>query len=191
MVRGRGSASRGGVLAAVLLVAFLVMMTSAPPVAEAAATYMVGDFGGWKFNVAGWAKGRTFRAGDWLVFNYNRAVHDVAVVDAAAYRSCVVPRGARVLRSGRDRVKLGRGTHYFVCTVRGHCQAGMKVAVRAVYVCVLVGQFVLKYYDCCGCVALVFVVNCESVINRCRELIMYGQNSFVAGAKKILTCPKA
>ena len=60
------------------------------------------------------------------MFNYNRAVHDVAVVNAAAYRSCVVPRGARVLRSGRDKVRLGRGTHYFVCTVRGHCQAGMK-----------------------------------------------------------------
>ncbi|GJM86737.1 hypothetical protein PR202_ga02625 [Eleusine coracana subsp. coracana] len=103
---------------------------SAPSVAEAAATYMVGEYGGWRFNVAGWAKGRTFRAGDHLVFNYNRAVHDVAVVNAAAFRSCVVPRGAKVLRSGRDRVKLGRGTHYFVCTVRGHCQAGMKLAVR-------------------------------------------------------------
>ena len=66
------------------------------------------------------------------MFNYNRAVHDVAVVNAAAYRSCVVPRGARVLRSGRDKVRLGRGTHYFVCTVRGHCQAGIKIAVRAV-----------------------------------------------------------
>ncbi|KAL6635071.1 hypothetical protein ACP70R_027742 [Stipagrostis hirtigluma subsp. patula] len=131
MARGRGSASTGGAarLAAALVVGVLVM---GAPLAEAAATYMVGDYGGWKFNVARWAKGRTFRVGDVLVFNYNRAVHDVAVVNAAAYRSCVVPRGARVLRSGRDRVKLGRGTHYFVCAVRGHCQAGMKIAVRAV-----------------------------------------------------------
>lgn len=66
------------------------------------------------------------------MFRYNREVHDVAVVDAAAYRSCVVPRGAKVLKSGRDKVTLGRGTHYFVCTVRGHCQAGMKIAVKAV-----------------------------------------------------------
>ncbi|XP_062220989.1 basic blue protein-like [Phragmites australis] len=129
MARGRGSASSGGVLGAALLIGFLV--TSAP-LAEAAAAYMVGDYGGWKFNVAGWAKGRTFHAGDLLVFNYNRAVHDVAIVNAAAYRSCAVPRGAKVLRSGRDKVKLGKGTHYFVCTVRGHCQAGMKIAVRAV-----------------------------------------------------------
>ncbi|CAD6249614.1 unnamed protein product [Miscanthus lutarioriparius] len=129
MARGRGGAI-GGVLALALLVGLLVA-TSAP-VAEAAASYMVGDYGGWKFNVDKWAKGRTFRAGDVLVFNYNRAVHDVAVVNAAAYRSCAVPKGAKVLRSGRDKVRLGRGTHYFACTVRGHCQAGMKIAVRAV-----------------------------------------------------------
>ncbi|KAL6911432.1 hypothetical protein ACP4OV_000237 [Aristida adscensionis] len=126
-----GAPGRGSAIAAALVIGVLVM--SAPLAAEAAgATYMVGDYGGWKFNVAGWAKGRTFRAGDVLVFSYNRAVHDVAVVDAAAYRSCAVPRGARVLRSGRDKVKLRRGTHYFVCAVRGHCQAGMKIAVRAV-----------------------------------------------------------
>ncbi|XP_039790112.1 basic blue protein-like [Panicum virgatum] len=128
MARGRGGASGAGALAAaaLLVIGLLVMATSAP-LAEAAESYMVGDYGGWKFNVDRWAKGRTFRAGDQLVFNYNRAVHDVAVVNAAAYRSCVVPRGARVLRSGRDKVRLGRGTHYFVCTVRGHCQAGMNV----------------------------------------------------------------
>jgi hypothetical protein len=168
MARGRGGAIGGGGVIALVLLVGLFVATSAPPVAEAAASYMVGDYGGWKFNVDRWAKGRTFRAGDVLgtyiyistsccssssarifsacapplrvrrhcvraVFSYNRAVHDVAVVNAAAYRSCAVPnKGARVLRSGRDKVRLGRGTHYFACTVRGHCQAGMKLAVRAV-----------------------------------------------------------
>ncbi|CAO2047619.1 unnamed protein product [Urochloa humidicola] len=131
MARGRGSAS-GLAAAALLVVVGLLVVAASAPRAEAAASHTVGDYGGWKFNVDRWANGRTFRAGDELVFNYNRAVHDVAVVDAAAYRSCVVPRGARVLRSGRDKVRLGRGTHYFVCTVPGHCQAGMKIAVRAV-----------------------------------------------------------
>ncbi|CAN6253402.1 unnamed protein product [Urochloa humidicola] len=116
--------------------AFFVSSLSSIDQAEAPTDYpgsahTVGDYGGWKFNVDRWANGRTFRAGNELVFNYNRAVHDVAVVDAAAYRSCVVPRGARVLRSGRDKVRLGRGTHYFVCTVPGHCHAGM-IAVRGV-----------------------------------------------------------
>lgn len=66
MARGRGDAiGGGGVLALALLVGLLVA-TNAPPVAEAAASYMVGDYGGWKFNVDRWAKGRTFRAGDVL-----------------------------------------------------------------------------------------------------------------------------
>ncbi|EES05583.1 hypothetical protein BDA96_04G265900 [Sorghum bicolor] len=134
MARGSGSAIGGSVVLALaaLLMVGLFVATSAPVAEAAAASYMVGDYGGWKFNVDRWAKGRTFRAGDVLVFNYNRAVHDVAVVNAAAYRSCAVPKGAKVLRSGRDKVRLGRGTHYFACTVRGHCQAGMKIAVRAV-----------------------------------------------------------
>lgn len=62
MARGRGSAGNGIVLGAALLIGFL--MVSAP-LAEAAA-YMVGDYGGWKFNTERWAKGRTFRAGDVL-----------------------------------------------------------------------------------------------------------------------------
>jgi plastocyanin len=65
-------------------------------------------------------------------FKYNGAVHDVAAVDAAAYRSCVPPKGKKALRSGHDKVKLVKGTHYFICTVRGHCQANMKIAVNVI-----------------------------------------------------------
>lgn len=99
--------------------------------AEAARTYTVGDYGGWKFNVRGWARGKTFRAGDVLEFRYNRAVHDVAAVDAAAYRSCS-PGRWKALRSGHDKVRLVKGTHYFICTVRGHCKANMKIAVTVI-----------------------------------------------------------
>ncbi|KAM3243495.1 hypothetical protein ACQJBY_055432 [Aegilops geniculata] len=127
MALGRGSARNGaaGLGAAVLLLGLLVMSAEA-------AKYTVGDYGGWKFNVAGWAKGRTFRAGDVLEFKYNGAVHDVAAVDAAAYQSCVVPKGKRAMRSGHDKVRLVKGMHYFVCTVRGHCKANMKIAVRVI-----------------------------------------------------------
>uniref|UniRef100_A0ACD5ZJI7 Uncharacterized protein n=1 Tax=Avena sativa TaxID=4498 RepID=A0ACD5ZJI7_AVESA len=132
MALGRGSASNGAVVlgAAVLLVAFLLV--SGGPALTEAAKYTVGDYGGWKFNVAGWAKGKTFRAGDVLEFKYNGAVHDVAAVDATAYRSCVLPKGKKTLRSGHDKVKLVKGTHYFICTVPGHCQANMKIAVRVI-----------------------------------------------------------
>uniref|UniRef100_A0A0E0CR17 Plantacyanin n=1 Tax=Oryza meridionalis TaxID=40149 RepID=A0A0E0CR17_9ORYZ len=131
--RGRGSACNGaavlGAAAAVVIIGFLVV--SATPVAEAA-RYTVGDSGGWRFYAEGWAKGKTFRAGDVLEFKYNAAVHDVAAVDLVAYRSCTVPKGVRKMRSGRDKVTLRKGTHYFICTEPGHCKAGMKLAVRAI-----------------------------------------------------------
>ena len=66
MAQGRGSASCGALAAAALLVIGLLVMATSAPLAEAAASYMVGDYGGWKFNVDRWAKGRTFRAGDQL-----------------------------------------------------------------------------------------------------------------------------
>lgn len=64
MARGRGSAS--GALAAALLVIIGLLVATSAPLAGAAASHMVGDNGGWKLNVDGWAKGRTFRAGDQL-----------------------------------------------------------------------------------------------------------------------------
>lgn len=67
MARGRGSArGGGGAIAAALLVIGLLVATGAPLAEAAASSYMVGDYGGWKFNVDRWAKGRTFRAGDQL-----------------------------------------------------------------------------------------------------------------------------
>lgn len=58
MGEGRGSA---------IVVAMIVMVGMAVvcEVAEAA-TYKVGDTGGWTFNVAGWPKGKPFKAGDTL-----------------------------------------------------------------------------------------------------------------------------
>lgn len=64
------------------------------------------------------------------VFRYNKEYHDVAIVNARWYRWCAVPRGARVLRTGHDKVRLRRGKHYFVCGSLGHCAAGMKMTVK-------------------------------------------------------------
>lgn len=60
MSGGRGSALVVGV---VVLAAVAVVFHC--EVAEAA-TYKVGGTGGWTFNVAGWPKGKRFRAGDTL-----------------------------------------------------------------------------------------------------------------------------
>ncbi|XP_062178817.1 chemocyanin-like [Phragmites australis] len=130
--RGRGSASGAFVAVAALLCAAVLL--EAAPAAEAGTTYWVGDAAGWTRNVdySRWLAGKTFLAGDVLVFKYDTRFHDVAWVSKGGYRNCVVsPKGGRapVFRTGYDSVTLPRGTHYFICGVPGHCGAGMKLAV--------------------------------------------------------------
>lgn len=132
--RGRGSAS--SVAAAVLCAAaaVLLVVASAPGADAAGTTYLVGDAAGWTRNVdyGQWLAGKAFHAGDTLVFKYNTTYHDVAWVSKGGYRRCVVsPKGrAPVYRTGYDAVRLPAGTHYFICGAPGHCQAGMKLAVK-------------------------------------------------------------
>ncbi|KAK4438269.1 Chemocyanin [Sesamum alatum] len=127
MSGGRGSALVVGVV--VVTVALAVVFQC--EVAEAA-TYTVGDAGGWSFNVATWPKGKRFRAGDTLVFNYNSGIHNVVAVNKAGYQGCTTPSGAKVYQTGNDQIKLRKGPNFFICTIPGHCQAGMKIAVTAV-----------------------------------------------------------
>ncbi|KAL6909493.1 hypothetical protein ACP4OV_001774 [Aristida adscensionis] len=122
MAQGRGSAA----VAALVLLAVLLHGELAE-----SAVYTVGDRGGWTFNTAAWPKGKRFRAGDVLVFKYSPSAHNVVPVSAAGYNSCSAPGRVRALRSGNDRVTLRRGTNYFICSIPGHCQAGMKIAVTA------------------------------------------------------------
>ncbi|KAM0886529.1 hypothetical protein ACQ4PT_029632 [Festuca glaucescens] len=103
MAQGRGSASGG--VAVVVGVLLLCVLLHAEVVESAV------------FNV---------------VFKYDATAHDVVAVSAAGYKACTKPaRGAKVYKSGADRVTLARGTNYFICSVPGHCQSGMKIAVTA------------------------------------------------------------
>ena len=96
-----------------------------------AATYTVGGAGGWTFNVAGWTKGKQFKAGDVLVFNYSPAIHNVVAVNMVGYKACTTPKGAKVYKTGKDQIKLSKGPNFFICSFSGHCQSGMKIAVTA------------------------------------------------------------
>ncbi|XP_075477347.1 basic blue protein-like [Primulina tabacum] len=122
MAEGRGSAV---ILAAVVMVLTAVFIHGG--VAEAA-TYTVGDGGGWSFYVSDWPKGKRFVAGDVLVFNYNPSYHNVVKVNGAG---CTAPAGAKVYQSGRDQIRLVKGQNYFICSIPGHCEAQMKIAVNA------------------------------------------------------------
>ncbi|XP_054803868.1 basic blue protein-like [Prosopis cineraria] len=126
---GRGSASAIISAALVLLFCFTTVLLS--DMAQAA-TFTVGDSGGWTFNTQGWPQGKTFRAGDTLVFNYRPGTHNVVIVNKAGYNTCRTPKGAQVLVSGKDQIKLVKGPNYFICSYPGHCQSAMKIAVNAV-----------------------------------------------------------
>ena len=54
-----------GRVSAMVAAALLLLLLSQTELARAA-TYTVGGTGGWTFNVAGWPKGKSFRAGDTL-----------------------------------------------------------------------------------------------------------------------------
>ncbi|WVZ98342.1 hypothetical protein U9M48_043800 [Paspalum notatum var. saurae] len=125
--RGSGSAPSVVVLSAALLLCVLLLHAQ---VAESA-VFTVGDRDGWTFNTNTWTNGKRFKAGDVLVFKYDSTAHNVVAVNAAGYKGCSAPRGAKTYKSGNDRVTLARGTNYFICSIPGHCQSGMKIAVTA------------------------------------------------------------
>lgn len=56
----------------------------------------------------------------------------MVAVDKAGYNSCKTSNGAKVFKSGKDRIKLGKGLNYFICNFAGHCESGMKIALNAI-----------------------------------------------------------
>jgi hypothetical protein len=64
------------------------------------------------------------------VFNYAKGLHTVVEVSAAEYMACTASNPMGSDSSGATTVPLKTpGTHYFVCSITGHCGAGMKLAV--------------------------------------------------------------
>ncbi|KAL2477521.1 Basic blue protein [Forsythia ovata] len=120
---------RGSAVVAIALMMCLVVLFYCEVVE--AATYTVGGANGWTFDVADWPKGKNFKAGDILVFNYSPGTHDVVVVDESGYNSCISPSGAKVYQTGKDHIKLVKGQNYFICDFEGHCDFGMKIAITA------------------------------------------------------------
>ncbi|KAF8779877.1 hypothetical protein HU200_002144 [Digitaria exilis] len=111
-------------LAALLLVAWSST--------AAATSYTVGSGSGWTTGVdyTSWAASKNFKVGDSLVFNYAKGLHTVVEVSAADYMACTAANPLGSDSSGATNVPLKTpGTHYFICSITGHCAAGMKLAV--------------------------------------------------------------
>ncbi|KAL6646044.1 hypothetical protein ACP70R_017652 [Stipagrostis hirtigluma subsp. patula] len=111
------------------LIALLVAVSCAATVS--AETFIVGDGSGWTtgFNYDNWASGKTFKAGDTLVFNYGNGLHDVVEVTKNGYDSCSISNAIKTDTNGPTTVTLQPGTHYYICGIPGHCSGGMKLAV--------------------------------------------------------------
>ncbi|CAF2090628.1 unnamed protein product [Brassica rapa] len=100
MAKGSGTASCSArAIIALMVVSVLVLQSYHVQ----ASTYIVGDSLKWAFNVVDWPKGKHFKAGDVLVFNYNPSFHNVVVVDSGGYNSCKTPAGATTYTSGKLR----------------------------------------------------------------------------------------
>ncbi|BBN13929.1 hypothetical protein MPTK1_6g07510 [Marchantia polymorpha subsp. ruderalis] len=108
-----------------------------------AATYMVGDDAGtWTIpattndlNYTAWAESRNFRFGDDLIFRYSTATHDVLLVNASAYETCLLEDPLDSYSSGNDTITLNRPgmrDYFFVCGGPSHCWLQQKLHVTLV-----------------------------------------------------------
>ncbi|KAF3320723.1 blue copper protein-like protein [Carex littledalei] len=99
---------------------------------SSATDYTVGDSSGWATGVdyTTWASGKTFNTGDTLTFNYGSGTHTVDEVSSSDYSSCSSSNAVSSDSSGTTTITLKKaGTHYFICSISGHCSNGMKLSV--------------------------------------------------------------
>ncbi|CAN8243848.1 unnamed protein product [Cochlearia groenlandica] len=97
-------------------------------------TYTVGDEFGWTVIIPmdSWATGKTFYAGDVLVFKYDAGDANLMVVNRTGYETCIPNKGAIEYTLGEDKITLPYGLSYYIGTYFApDCSAGMKLAIRA------------------------------------------------------------
>ncbi|CAM8983327.1 unnamed protein product [Rhodiola kirilowii] len=102
------------------------------PLPSLATDYTVGDSAGWAIGTDydTWAKDKTFKVGDNLVFKYSSG-HTVDEVKSADYSSCTIGNSISTDSSGSTTISLKTtGDHYFICGITGHCSSGMKLSVK-------------------------------------------------------------
>ncbi|KAI5076947.1 hypothetical protein GOP47_0009012 [Adiantum capillus-veneris] len=100
---------------------------------SSAALYNVGDPTTWtlpSIDYNKWARTKHIRVNDVLKFTYSPEIHNVVLVSKSDYDNCSSRRPIAVYATGTTMVKLTKkGTYYFICSVQGHCAAGMKMQV--------------------------------------------------------------
>ncbi|RLM87264.1 umecyanin-like [Panicum miliaceum] len=119
-------------MARAFLAVAAVAAALAVPQLAAAADHPVGGSGSWdasgtSYNA--WAAKQTFKQGDTVSFKFAPS-HDVTEVNKADYDACSGANPVKSYTGGSAAVKLtAPGKRYFICSVTGHCAAGMKLEV--------------------------------------------------------------
>ncbi|KAJ4956786.1 hypothetical protein NE237_013569 [Protea cynaroides] len=94
-------------------------------------TYVVGYAKGWGPypEIFYWTKGKDFKTGDTLVFNYQNPDYRVAVVNADEYTSCIAGPDAKIYNSGHDQIQIGPQNNFYIAAVPQYCNEGAKLQV--------------------------------------------------------------
>ncbi|CAL5034238.1 unnamed protein product [Urochloa decumbens] len=114
------------ILAVAAVVAHLAVQLAA------AADHKVGGSGNWDAsgtNYNAWCAKQAIKQGDTMSFKYS-ASHDVTEVSKADYDACSGANPIKSYTGGATSIKFAApGKRYFICSVPGHCTAGMKLEV--------------------------------------------------------------
>ncbi|KAJ4954497.1 hypothetical protein NE237_011280 [Protea cynaroides] len=94
-------------------------------------TYVVGYAKGWGPypEIFYWTKGKDFKTGETLVFNYHNPDYRVAVVNADEYTSCIAGPDAKIYNSGHDQIQIGPQNNFYIAAVPQYCNEGAKLEV--------------------------------------------------------------
>lgn len=122
----------------VLLLLAAAIFSAVVGICSAATLTVGGDTTGWTIPPSQsfyttWASKQKLKVGDSLVFPFQAGMHTVAEVSKAAYDSCssANPLSAVLSTAPANITIRTAGTHYYICTVTGHCSSGQKLAIVA------------------------------------------------------------
>ncbi|XP_027768225.1 blue copper protein-like [Solanum pennellii] len=111
-------------MASKIIFCFMIGFLGFLPEITKATEYWVGGEKGWTLDVdyQAWAKDKTFKVGDTLVFKYNKDNHNVFKVNQTSFQNCLVPPPSQGLTSGHDVITLASpGKHWYICGFPTHC----------------------------------------------------------------------
>ncbi|KAK9055096.1 hypothetical protein SSX86_026176 [Deinandra increscens subsp. villosa] len=115
-----------------------IAMVASMVFGSSAIQHTVGDASGWVIPdnpnlYADWTSNKIFTVGDSLVFNFPNGTHDVTKVSKDDYVHCHVSNRGSTVRSSPAIFNLNRpGSHFYICSVEGHCAFHQKLAIHVV-----------------------------------------------------------